>query len=131
MNYLELVARDEEKRIAIDFDGVIHDDYLGFHDGTIYGEKYAGVDNALKTIFDMGFEIVIFTAKAKADRPLVNNKTGIELVWEWLELQELSQYIIAVTAEKPRAKVYIDDKAYRHTNWVETMEFLIALKNEI
>ncbi len=131
MNYLEIVARDEEKSIAIDFDGVIHNDYLGFHDGTIYGEKFPGVDNALKTICAMGFEIIIFTAKAKPDRPLVNNKTGIELVWEWLELQELGQYIVAVTAEKPRAKVYIDDKAYRHKNWFETMEFLISLKNEI
>ena len=131
MNYLELVADEEKNTIAIDFDGVLHDDNLGFHDGTIYGRKFDGVDEALKSICDMGYKIIIFTAKAKADRPLVNNKTGIELVWEWLELHNLGKYIISVTAEKPRALLYIDDKAIRHTNWVATMRFVMALRNEL
>ena len=30
------------KVIAIDFDGVIHNDNLGFNDGTIYGEPIKG-----------------------------------------------------------------------------------------
>ena len=34
--------------IAIDFDGVIHDDYLGFHDGTIYGPPIKGSLEAIK-----------------------------------------------------------------------------------
>lgn len=131
MDYLELVAHQEKKTIAIDFDGVLHDDYLGFYDGTIYGRKFDGVDEGLKFIFEMGYTIVIFTAKAKPDRPLIGNKSGVELVWDWLKKHNLDKFVTAVTAEKPRALLYIDDKAVRHTDWVSTLNFVRALSNEV
>ena len=58
------------------------------------------------------------------DRGLVNGKTGTELVWEWLEKYDLAQYISKVTAEKPRAIAYIDDKALKFSNWADSLSQL-------
>jgi ribonucleotide monophosphatase NagD (HAD superfamily) len=126
-SYQEIVFDEEKNTLAIDFDGVIHNDNLGFYDGTIYGDLIEGAKESLQKIKEMGYRIVIFTAKAKKDRPLINNKTGIQLVWEWLERHDLAAYVSDVTAEKPRAKVYIDDKGYRHSNWNDTMDFICKL----
>jgi hypothetical protein len=102
--------------IAIDFDGVIHDDYLGFYDGTIYGLPIEGSLEAIK-LLSSRFKIVIFTAKAKPDRPLVAGKTGQELLWDWFNKHKIAQHITEITAEKPRALIYIDDNAYQFTSW--------------
>ena len=72
----------------------------------------------------MEYNIVVFSAKAKPDRPLVNGKTGVELIWEWLEKHNISQYIEEVTSEKPRAIAYIDDKAIRFESWSQTISEL-------
>ena len=42
MDYNQKVANDQSKNLGIDFDGVIHNDNLGFHDGTVYGEPIEG-----------------------------------------------------------------------------------------
>jgi hypothetical protein len=112
---------------AIDFDGVLHDDHLGFHDGTCYGAVISGSADALRSISDT-FKIVVFTAKAKKDRPLVGGKTGTELVWRWLEEKGLSHFVSEVTAEKPRAFIYIDDRGFRFTDWRSAMTFLRDLE---
>ena len=67
------------------------------------------------------YNIIIFTAKAKKNRPLVNGKTGVELVKEWLEKYDLLDYVNEITSEKPRAKIYIDDNGYRFENWAKTL----------
>ncbi len=107
---------EETKTISIDFDGVIHDDNLGWHDGTIYGEPIEGSLEAIK-ILAKDYKLVLFTAKAKPDRPLVHGKTGIELIWEWLEKYNINEYFSEITCEKPRCLFYIDDKAIRFVNW--------------
>ena len=113
----------EFKTVAIDFDGVIHNDIEGFHDGTIYGDIIDGSQDAIKQIAQK-YHIVIFTAKAKKERPLINNMTGKELVWEWLQKHDLDQYVDEVTAEKPRAFLYIDDRGYKFKNWSDTLYFM-------
>jgi hypothetical protein len=124
MNYIDLIHDQESKNVCIDFDGVIHN-YIEYGDGTITGDVIDGARDALKHL-SKNYNIIVFTAKAKPDRPLVNQKTGTELVWEWLTKEKLDKYVSEVTAEKPRALVYIDDKAIRFTNWEET---LINFKN--
>ena len=111
----------ELNNIAIDFDGVIHNFDKGFHDGTCYGDPIEGVEDALKKI-SKKFKIVIFSSKVKPDRPLVNNKTGMQLVSEWLEKHNLKKYVSEITCEKPRAKYYIDDKAIEFTSWDTTLD---------
>lgn len=111
---------NELNNVAIDFDGVIHDFDKGWHDGTCYGEPLPGSIEAIKNL-SKKYNIIIFTAKAKKNRPLVNGKTGLELVKEWLEKYDLLDYVNEITSEKPRAKIYIDDNGYRFENWAKTL----------
>jgi hypothetical protein len=127
--YNDLVKTEEKNNICIDFDGVIHNDYLGFHDGTLYGNIIDGAKESIVKL-SKSYKIIIFTAKAKPDRPLVNNKTGTELIWDWLKENEIDSYISEVTSEKPRGLVYIDDKAIRFTDWTSTMNMFDNLYGE-
>ncbi|HAI43080.1 MAG TPA: hypothetical protein DCM40_35765, partial [Maribacter sp.] len=63
--------------------------------------------------------MILFTAKAKPDRGLVNGRQTVDLIWEWLDKHNLSQFVSKITAEKPRAVVYIDDKGLRFNDWQE------------
>ena len=116
-NFIEEVVKNETNTLAIDFDGVIHDHNLGFHDGTCYGEPIKGAINAIKLLWARNFTIIIFTCKANPDRPLINGKTGTELVWDWLKKHNIDKYIKNVTYNKPNALFYIDDKAIHFNNW--------------
>jgi hypothetical protein len=113
----------EKNNLAIDFDGVIHNADKGWFDGTCYGTPLPGSLDSLR-LLSKKYNIIIFTAKAKEDRPLVNGKTGGELVLEWLEKYKVSQYVKSITSEKPRASFYIDDNGYRFVNWEETLKFI-------
>ncbi len=129
MNYRSLVSKEESNTIAIDFDGVIHSFEFGFHDGTIYGTPIQGSVEAIQRLAKK-YTLVIYTAKAKKDRPLINGKTGTELVWEWLKKYNLAQYITDITAEKPRCICYIDDKAIQFVNWNQALNDLSKFTNE-
>tara|TARA_R110000868_G_scaffold5742_3_gene33843 strand:+ start:1166 stop:2140 length:975 start_codon:yes stop_codon:yes gene_type:complete len=118
---------DETVNIAIDFDGVIHKNSKGFFDGTIYDEPISGSYEALEEI-SKHFNIVVCTCKAKPDRGLINGKTGIEMIWSWLEKNNMAQFVNKVTSEKPRGVAYIDDKGYRFSNWKDTLSFVKNLK---
>ena len=117
---------DELVNLAIDFDGVIHKNSRGFYDGTIYDVPIEGSREALE-LLSKKYNIVLCTCKAKPDRGLVNGKTGIEMVWAWLEKYDMSQFVTKVTAEKPRAVAYIDDKGIRFNDWSECLGNLKAL----
>jgi hypothetical protein len=112
---------DEKINVGIDFDGVIHKCSKGFYDGTIYDDPVEGAAEALEYLSSK-YTVIIYTCKARADRGLVNGKTGTELVWEWLHKQDFAKYVSKVTAEKPRARFYVDDKAYRFENWQDILE---------
>tara|TARA_Y100000592_G_C5469603_1_gene318650 strand:- start:449 stop:1429 length:981 start_codon:yes stop_codon:yes gene_type:complete len=115
---------DETKNICVDFDGVIHKNSKGFYDGTIYDEPVDGAMDSLKELAER-YSVIVCTCKAKPDRGLINGKTGIELVWEWLDKHEMSQYVAKVTAEKPRAVAYIDDKSISFDgNWKDALREL-------
>jgi hypothetical protein len=111
---------DDAKNLAVDFDGVLHDDYKGFADGTCYGQPVDGAREALASLAAK-YRIVVFTAKAKPSRPLVGGKTGVELIQEWLTKHGMQDFVAEVTSEKPRACLYIDDKAHRFTSWSSTL----------
>ena len=113
----------DKKNISIDFDGVIHDWSKGWHDGTCYGEPIKGALEAIK-LLSKKYQIIVFTAKCRPDRPPINGKTGKQLVIEWLEKHDLLDCISEVTHEKPRAMIYIDDKGYRFQSWNNTIKYL-------
>jgi|TARA_Y100000389_G_C17440830_1_gene508450 histidinol phosphatase-like enzyme len=107
------------KVIAIDFDGVIHNDYLGYNDGTIYGEPIEGSIQSIKRLSE-NYTLKIYSCKSNPNRPLINQKTGTELIWEWLEKHGIKENISDVVWGKPNAVIYIDDKGYRFENWNDT-----------
>jgi|TARA_R110000782_G_scaffold78547_5_gene156642 phosphoheptose isomerase len=114
---------DEQINVGVDFDKVIHKCSKGYHDGTIYDEPVAGAFEALQKLSE-SYVVIVYTCKAKPDRGLVNGKTGTELVWEWLKEHNMAQFVSKVTAEKPRARFYIDDKAIRFTDWESTFDII-------
>jgi hypothetical protein len=114
---------DEGRNIAVDFDGVVHVFDRGFFNGTCYGDPIPGAIEAIRTLAKR-YRVVIFTAKAKPNRPLVNGKTGTQLVEEWLIKYGIRECVAEITSEKPRAFLYIDDNAYRFKNWADTFVFL-------
>ena len=114
--FKETVSKEDKNTIAIDFDGVIHKNSKGFHDGTIYDEPIDGVKKGLEYL-SKSYKLVVYTCKANPDRPLINGKTGSKLIYDWLVKYELDSYIYNIVYEKPNAKYYIDDKAVRFINW--------------
>jgi len=112
---------DQLKNLAIDFDGVIHNFDKGWHDGTCYGLPIPGSLEAIKAL-SKDWNIIIYSAKVRPDRPIVNGKTGYELVKEWLQKYSIDKYVSEITHEKPRAQYYIDDKAIKFENWAQTLE---------
>lgn len=112
-----------KKVLAIDFDGVIHKNSKGFYDGTVYDEPIDGARDALNFL-SKKYKLIIFTCKAKPERPLINRKTGIELIWEWLKKYNLDGCISDVTHEKPHAYKYIDDKALTFFDWETMLDLL-------
>ena len=127
-------ATQNKNIIAIDFDGVVHRSSKGFYDGTIYDDPVDGSLEAIKKLNEQGYSLVMYTCKANPHRPLVNQKTGTDLIWEWLEGHGVSHYFLDVVWGKPWAAVYIDDKGYRFENWIDTLDFvnnLLGEKDEI
>ena len=116
---------ENKNTIAIDFDGVIHKNSKGFHDGTIYDEPVVGVKKGLKQLSKM-YKLVIYSCKANPNRPLVNKETGTELIWRWLHKWNLDRYITDVTHTKPNAKYSIDDKAIKFINWNKTTQEIVC-----
>jgi hypothetical protein len=110
----------DANNIAIDFDGVIHNFDKGYHDGTCYGNPLPGALDAIKNLSEK-YNVLIYSSKCLPDRPLVNGLTGKQLVVDWLTKYDVLKYVRDVTHIKPRAKIYIDDKAIRFTSWEEIM----------
>ena len=110
----------EARNLAIDFDGVLHNFDKGYHDGTCYGDPIPGAIEAVRRLASE-YRIVVFSSKARPDRPLVQGKTGVELIWDWLHRYGLDEVVEEVTHEKPRAVAYIDDHGIRFHNWDQTL----------
>lgn len=121
--FLSNTEHDATNVLCIDFDGVIHEDHLGFYDGTIYGSPIEGALESIK-LLSKKYKIVIYTCKANPNRPIINNKTGTELIWEWLKKHEVDSYVTDITFNKPVAVAYVDDKAIRFNNWKDCINIL-------
>ena len=128
--YDKMQHHENNYQVAIDFDGVVHGNSKGFHDGTVYDPPIEGSLDAIKWFKSQGYDIVLFTAKVKPDRPLVNGKTGEELIWEWLTKYEIDTYIKEITCEKPRAICYIDDRGIRFESWEQTLKQFNEITNK-
>ena len=117
-DFLDMVKDTEKNQLGLDFDGVIHKNSKGFHNGTIYDEPVNGALAGIKHLNEyLGYDLVIYSCKANPDRPLIDGKTGVELIWEWLGEYGVRDNIKDVTYIKPNAVAYIDDKGITFSNW--------------
>ena len=124
INEFKNMASEEDKNtIAIDFDGVIHKSSKGFYDGTIYDEPVEGVKKGLEYL-SKSCKLVVYTCKANPKRPLINGKTGPELIWDWLEKYGLKSCVKDITYDKINALYYIDDKAITFKKWDNILDRL-------
>lgn len=126
-----------QNNIAIDFDMVVHYAYDGARDGECYGPPMPGAVEAIKAI-SKEYDIIIHTCKARPNGPIYRFErenrfsqfTGEELVWEWLAEHGLNTHVSEVTAIKPVAVLYLDDKAVRFLNWDQATQDIKTLKSQ-
>lgn len=85
--------------VAVDFDGVLNT-YDGWQGKYELFEPRRGVGLFLSKL-DERYDVIIFTNRKPSS------------VWRWLEEYNLATYVKKVTNHKPRAFVYVDDRALK------------------
>lgn len=95
------------KRVAFDFDGVIHS-YEGGWQGydVIAGDLVPGVKEAMMRLKGMGYEIAIISSRALTPE-------GLKAIRTWLSNRGIDPDLDVdmITAQKQPAMVYLDDRA--------------------
>lgn len=107
-------AKPKQIVLAVDWDGVIHDRAHPI-DGKRFGPPLPGAAEALSDLHELGIRIVVFTCVA-------HTPSGWQAVTDWLEHHDIDYD--EVTAVKPIAHAYIDDKGIRHYDWANTLQEL-------
>lgn len=114
-----------KRTICVDFDGVLH---VYTSPWTARSEVNDGpVDGALqflRELINAGLEVVVFSVRCASEE-------GVEAIQRWLAFHGLEadyRHLIRFEAEKPRAIVYIDDRAYRFEGSFPPIAELLALK---
>jgi ribonucleotide monophosphatase NagD (HAD superfamily) len=98
------------KTLAIDFDGVIHD-YKNPVPGRRMGAPIAGAKEALTSLKDKGYEIVVFT--------VWGDEKGQKVIADFMNYYQLP--FDRITNIKPQAEYYIDDKAIAFLRWDDVL----------
>jgi hypothetical protein len=111
----------ENKRVMIDFDGVINSYKHGWMDGKLVDEPNLDTKEAIDELHNKGYEIVIFTTRASTSNNV--DPPASRLVEDLKNyLQTYNIYYDFITAEKLPAVAYIDDRAIRFKNWKQVLE---------
>lgn len=108
----------EKKTVAVDFDGVIHKYSNGWQDGAIYDEPVEGAIDALNELTNSDILLVIYSTRADSAQAKLEMR-------KWLDKQGFNAAAtIEITNKKPKAIIYIDDRAIRFTNWKDMLNYL-------
>lgn len=100
--------------LAVDFDGVIHDP-THRDPGKKMGKPVPGAKQALCLFREQGHEIIVHTIRATIPAKSKH-------VEDWLDYFDIPWD--QVTAVKPDADFFIDDKALHFKDWATTLEVL-------
>ena len=127
------------RTVCIDFDGTVHDYFKGWQDGEIYGEPLPGCLEAMENFIEEGYDVVILSTRAASDGGKGRTKIEGWLRRKYVELfrsrgmtpaaatNSAVQFVgrILITAQKPPAIAYIDDRAIRFTNWADIRKMFV------
>lgn len=96
--------------IAVDFNGTLEDD-KHVPRGKKLGPPTPGSDEVIEDLVQEGHEVIIFTNMA-------SNPSGQNAVKDWLQYFDIPY--TRITAIKPNADVFIDNKGLHHKDWTTT-----------
>lgn len=118
-----LKEKKVDKSICLDFDGVVHSYVRPWTSAEdIRDAPVPGAFDFIRSALAMGYRVVIQSVRA-------NTLAGQKAIQFWLRDQGLEcWYLLRVTAEKPKALVYVDDRGYRFTGEWPTVEELVMLR---
>lgn len=105
-------------KLAIDFDGVIHDPY-NVKKGYKMGQPVEGAAETIRQLHREGHTIVIFPVWADTEKKR-------QAIVNWLGYFQIP--FDDVTSTKPDADVYIDNRGYHFDNWLDTVNYLSNLE---
>lgn len=104
-----------ENQIAFDFDGVVHSYTSGWMGAAVIKDKPVdGIKGLFKRLKAAGKKISIFSCRAQT-------QAGRNAIIHWLIVNGLIDFVSEVTAEKPIAKCYVDDRAICFDGRVEEL----------
>lgn len=93
--------------LAIDFDGVIHNPN-DREPGKRMGKPVPGAKQALEQLVQAGHSVIVHSVKAQT-------ASGEQAIHAWMDYFQMPRH--EVTAVKPNADAYIDDRAIHFSTW--------------
>lgn len=96
----------ENKILAIDFDGVIHD-YKNPLPGRRMGPPIEGAKEALESYAAAGHEVIVFS--------VWGHDAGATTIEAWMKYYKIPFH--SITNIKPKADVYLDDHGQKFERW--------------
>jgi beta-phosphoglucomutase-like phosphatase (HAD superfamily) len=99
-------------RIAIDFDGTIHDPF-NVKKGYKMGQPIQGAAQAISDLQKQGHEIIIFPTWA-------DNEQRRRAIVDWLTYFGVP--FDDITSVKPDADIYLDNRAIRFLDWAQATQ---------
>lgn len=98
--------------ICVDFKGTLEDSgHIPV--GKKFGPPQPGAEDVAEDLIQGGHKVIVFTTIAA-------NPSGRQAVEDWLEYFDIPY--TGVTAVKPEADLYIDNKAVYHKDWGQTVK---------
>lgn len=108
INFNEALGKTYKKTISVDLDGVL-DNYTKY-DANNIPEIKEGAREFIQELYKNGYNLILFTNR----KPLLASK--------WLIENKLDKYFSDVTNVKPKATIYIDDRAIKFNgNYEKTL----------
>lgn len=95
--------------LAIDFDETICDNAEA-EPGYKMGQPFPGAKRVINSLYEEGHKIIVHCVWA--DKP-----AGVRAIEKWLKYFGISYH--SVTAQKPAAHVYLDDRGLTYENWAK------------
>ena len=113
----------KSKIIAVDFDGVIHGYSKGWQNGRPYDQPVPGARQAMEKLISEGYHVMIYTTRCNPDYLEGSTVDRVQDVRDYLLINSIPFSEIYTGNGKPKATIYVDDRAIGFKgNWEQTVE---------